>query len=302
MHKSSMLRMEWFIRTRIHTPVRVLDVGSFKFDGHRCYRPLFTDIKADYVGLDMADGPNVDLVVENPYKWDELQNDSFDVVISGQAFEHIEFPWLTMQEISRVLKPNGLCCVIAPNGGYRHRTPTDCLRFFEDGMLALAKYAGFEPLHVSVNSAPANAAEAWFNATWKDCILVAKKSDKREFTYSPNIYNLYELSSGFLSFLEWRLAKSKRKIYVWGAGKRGKEIVNSMEHKGICVEGFLDSDAKLWQKSEKHAVLSPDEILPKVKDDNMYIIISTAVQAISKKCLDAGLKPEKDFSSGLEIA
>jgi SAM-dependent methyltransferase len=297
MHKSSMLRMEWFIHTYIHTQsIRVLDIGSWKIDGHACYKDLFKDIEIDYVGLDVSMGNNVDLVVENPYKWDMLENDSFDVVISGQAFEHIEFIWLTMQEIARVLKPNGFCCIIAPNGNCRHRVPTDCWRFYEDGMLALAKYVGFEPLHVSVNSAPANASEEWFSQ-WKDCILVAKKLNQMAESNSlSKVYNLNELNSNFLSFLEWQLLRNKCKVYVWGAGKFGKDTSDYLEKKGIYIQGFLDSNEKLWQKNEKYAVLSPNEILHKVKSNNMHIIISTAVLDIFKKCLDAGLEPEKDFS------
>jgi len=299
MHKSSMLRMEWFIHTYVTNayltpPIRILDIGSL---GIPNYRDLFTNIKIDYIGLNMVGGPNVDLVVENPYKWDELQNASFDIVVSGQVFEHIEFPWLTMQEISRVLKPNGFCCIIAPNGEGRHRAPTDCWRFYEDGMLALAKYACFEPLHVSVNCAPANATEEWFSP-WKDCILVAKKPIKNyEFNYLPKVYDLDELNSNFLSFLEWRLLRDKCKIYIWGAGKFGKITVNYLEQKGISVQGFLDSNERLWQKNEGYAILSPDDILPKVKQNNMHIIISVAAaHDIFRKCLDIGLEPDKDFS------
>jgi hypothetical protein len=37
-------------------------------------------------------------------------------VVSGQAFEHIEFIWLTILEIARVLKTNGLAVIIARRG------------------------------------------------------------------------------------------------------------------------------------------------------------------------------------------
>ena len=38
------------------------------------------------------------------YNWKEIANDHYDVVISGQALEHIEFFWVTLGEIVRVTK------------------------------------------------------------------------------------------------------------------------------------------------------------------------------------------------------
>ena len=33
----------------------------------------------------MADGPNVDIVPEATYQWKEIENDTYDITISGQA-------------------------------------------------------------------------------------------------------------------------------------------------------------------------------------------------------------------------
>lgn len=130
MHHSTHLRMEWFANTylsSINGDVRVLDVGSYDFNGS--YRDIFADGKFDYVGLDMTAGPNVDVVAENPYSWPMLADQSFDAVISGQTFEHNEFFWLTVQEMVRVLKPDGLLCIIAPRLARRHRYPIDAYLF-----------------------------------------------------------------------------------------------------------------------------------------------------------------------------
>ena len=93
MHQSSILRMKWFVdhyTSKISkSQVKVLDVGSYDVNGS--YKPLFAEKKYLYTGLDMEDGSNVDLVLENAYDWDAIATDSFDVVISGQAIEHIEF-------------------------------------------------------------------------------------------------------------------------------------------------------------------------------------------------------------------
>ncbi|HWQ20864.1 MAG TPA: class I SAM-dependent methyltransferase, partial [Methanotrichaceae archaeon] len=74
-------------------PLKVLDVGSYDMNGS--YKPLFTN--HNYIGLDICAGPNVDLVVADPYHW-PIEDAAFDAVISGQALEHIERPWQTLQE------------------------------------------------------------------------------------------------------------------------------------------------------------------------------------------------------------
>lgn len=177
MHKSSMIRMQWFVDRYLSIiskdKVTVLDVGSFDVNGS--YRPLFQAPKYHYTGLDMVAGPNVDVVLESPYDWSALASDSFDVVISGQAFEHIEFFWKTMEEMVRVLRKDGFLCLIAPNRSGEHRYPVDCYRFFADGMIALARYTGIRPLHAHTNCAPSAGDAAWYGGRLADSMLVARK-------------------------------------------------------------------------------------------------------------------------------
>ena len=147
MHRSSFDKMTAFrdayLAPHAAAPLSILDVGSAAVaaDGDS-YRPLFREAPWRYTGLDMAPGPNVDLVPQTPYRWAELADASVDVVISGQAFEHIEWPWLTISEIARVLRGHGLAAIIAPSAGPVHRYPKDCWRFYPDGLPALAAYAG----------------------------------------------------------------------------------------------------------------------------------------------------------------
>ena len=177
MHKSSILRMEWFADNYVSkinkSEVKVLDVGSYDVNGS--YKYIFNEPKYHYIGLDMEDGPNVDIVLSNPYDWNAIETDSFDVVISGQAFEHIEFFWKTMEEMTRVTKKDGLLCLIAPNGFDEHRYPVDCYRFFTDGMIALARYVCLEPLHAHTNCGPDVDSVDWFSETCADSMLVARK-------------------------------------------------------------------------------------------------------------------------------
>jgi SAM-dependent methyltransferase len=178
MHKQTLLRMEWFVqhflasRTQIDR-MRVLDVGSYDVNGS--YKQFFPADRFEYIGMDMVPGPNVDIALENPYIWDCFETDSFDVIISGQTFEHNEFFWVTLTEMARVLKPQGLLCIIAPNQVHEHRYPVDCYRFYTDGMVSLARYVRFEVLHAHVNRAPTVEHLEWFTEVHADAMLVARK-------------------------------------------------------------------------------------------------------------------------------
>lgn len=177
MHQSSLLRMEWFRKTYIkgNSAYNVLDVGSYDVNGS--YHQFFEGAQFEYTGLDMTPGPNVDIVPANPYNWDEISGDSYDIVISGQAFEHIEFFWLTMSEMVRVLKKNGLLCIIAPNGFEEHRYPVDCWRFFTDGLVALARYTSIDIIHAHTNCAlpPPITDSTWISERNADSMIIARK-------------------------------------------------------------------------------------------------------------------------------
>ena len=153
-------------------PIVILDLGSLDVNGS--YKEIFDQPAWCYRGLDMAPGKNVDIVLKNPYHWKEVGSNSVDVIISGQAFEHIEFFWISMIEIARVLKPGGLCCIIAPSGGYEHKYPVDCWRFYPDGFSALAHFARLKVIEVSTQWESDDQYDARSNS-WRDSVLVSKK-------------------------------------------------------------------------------------------------------------------------------
>jgi hypothetical protein len=119
--------------------VSVVDVGSADVNGS--YRTLFPKPDFEYLGVDIAPGPGVDLVIDDPYRL-PLPDASADLVLSGQMLEHCEFFWLCFGEMVRILKPDGYLFLIAPSAGPEHRYPVDCYRFYSDAYRALAKHAG----------------------------------------------------------------------------------------------------------------------------------------------------------------
>jgi SAM-dependent methyltransferase len=129
------------------TCLDVIDVGACEPSGN--YRGLFQNW--NYRGLDIVAGPNVDIVVDTEGLWEAIPDNSVDVFISGQAFEHMRWPWVIVQTMYRKLKPQtGLACISAPNQWHLHRHPIDCWRFFPDGMQALLEWANFKVLRADM--------------------------------------------------------------------------------------------------------------------------------------------------------
>ena len=177
--------MEWFKKTYLNTSNKldILDVGSLDGKGNYNYSDIFNESNWTYTGLDFQAGNNVDIVVTDIYNWFEIDDNTYDVIISGQFFEHLEFFWLTMSQIERVLRPGGFVCIIVPSAGPKHGGDMpNCYRFYEDGLRAMAKYVNLDVLHASVDT----RKEA---NPWNDACLVAHK------TGSISKENTHELES-----------------------------------------------------------------------------------------------------------
>lgn len=170
MHRSSYKRMEYFKENYLNPKdkLKILDIGSIDKDGDYNYGLILNEANWTYHGLDLKEGNNVHIVVEDPYDWKEIKDETYDVVVSGQAFEHIEYFWLTLEQVKRVLKPEGLFCLIVPSAGPVHRNPYDCYRFNQNGMKAMAKYINFTIIETGNNSK---------DGPWHDSHLIAKKPE-----------------------------------------------------------------------------------------------------------------------------
>jgi SAM-dependent methyltransferase len=170
--KKARLIRERFLAPFEQTPLEVLDVGSaIVADGHLANREAFANPHWRYVGLDIAEGPNVDVVVAEPYHWREIADGGVDLVTCSQVFEHTAFFWVTILEIGRVLKPGGLAFIIAPGAGPLHRYPVDCWRFYDDGLPALAEWADLSVLDARVQWRPVYGK----GDQWRDAAILLQR-------------------------------------------------------------------------------------------------------------------------------
>jgi SAM-dependent methyltransferase len=171
MHRSSYEHMGDLVARYLgdRVPGVVVDIGSSDVNGS--YRTIFDSTGWRYLGCDVAPGANVDVVAPSPYRY-PFRSNTIDLTISGQAFEHIEFFWISFLEIARIIKPGGLIFLIAPSRGPQHRYPVDCWRFYPDAYRALGRWAGLALLEVKTDWQPSSHPDS---AEWGDTVGVFRK-------------------------------------------------------------------------------------------------------------------------------
>lgn len=171
MHQSSLEHVRRLVDRHLadRASLQVIDIGSYDVNGS--YKPFFDRPGWHYAGVDLTPGPNVDVVLASPYRLPQASH-SVDVIVSGQAFEHVEFFWLTWLEMVRVLRPGGLIFLLAPSRGPEHRYPQDCWRFYPDGFRALAAWGALDLLEVSTDWEPHPAEDS---AAWGDTVGVFRQ-------------------------------------------------------------------------------------------------------------------------------
>jgi len=173
--------------------VAILDIG-IDAGGTSLKRAIPKDAK--YVGVDLAPGPGVDVVLEDPYKF-PFADDSFGVVVSSSCFEHSELFWLLYLEIMRVLTPSGLFYLNAPANGIYHRYPVDCWRFYPDCGAALVRWGRMQGLNNAVLES--YTSNQHLRESWNDFVCVFIKDGKFADRYPRRIMDSFsEFANGFV--------------------------------------------------------------------------------------------------------
>lgn len=103
--------------SKYFTGTKVLEVGSLDINGS--IRQFFSS--CDYIGIDVAEGKGVDIVCEGQ-NFSGVEN-SYDVVISCECFEHNPYWDLTLKNMYKLCKPEGIVIITcATTGRKEHGT------------------------------------------------------------------------------------------------------------------------------------------------------------------------------------
>ena len=119
-----------------------LDVGC----GTKPYRDLFP--VEMYIGMDVPEGGHSKQLKSYDISFDgyrfPVQSGAIDGVICTQVLEHAPSPEELLEEIARILKPNGYLIMTAPFVWQEHEAPYDFTRFSSFGIISRLNKKGFK--------------------------------------------------------------------------------------------------------------------------------------------------------------
>ncbi len=120
----------------------ILDFGC----GTMPYKHLFSNC-SNYIGLDIEVSGNYytrkpDLIYDG--NTIPLENESIDNIFCSEVLEHVFNPDIVLNEMNRVLKPNGNLLLTCPFTIFEHEKPYDYARYSSFGLTHLLNKHGFE--------------------------------------------------------------------------------------------------------------------------------------------------------------
>lgn len=185
--------------------IKVLDIGSLDINGNN--RHLFEN--SEYIGLDLDEGPNVDVVCKaHIYKPDF----KFNVVISGECFEHDIFYDKTILNMVELLEDNGIMIFSCASTG--------------------------RPEHGTIKTSPENAPFLLkFGEEWGNYYKNIDELDVRKVIDVDSIFSNYEFI----------YQEETCDLYFWGIKKKCETSIlvvnlNNLEYTKNCIEDLKKQD------------------------------------------------------------
>lgn len=122
--------VEEFLKDKHFT--KVLEVGS-RDVGPGSIKPTFLDHYEEYIGLDMIDGAEVDIIADAENLLELWPDETFDCVVCVETLEHVKNPVKIVENMRHVLKSGGWMIITTPGLHHpEHGWPSDYYRFLEN--------------------------------------------------------------------------------------------------------------------------------------------------------------------------
>ena len=125
-----------------------LEAGSKDYGNTQDIKSLFPQ-KEKYAGIDMEEGPRVDIVLNLTKRMDEIDeklgNIQFGTIFCLSVLKHCEYPFLVADNLTNLLKPGEQICLSVPFALGFHGYPSDYWRFTHEGIKKLFPKLSFNP-------------------------------------------------------------------------------------------------------------------------------------------------------------
>lgn len=143
--------MQYLTEIGNHEGMKILEVGSRQVTGQSDARERFS--KAQYVGFDYYDGPNVDVVGDAHKLSQYFGDEKFDIIYSSAVFEHFAMPWVAAEEMAKLLKVGGIIFAETHFSHSSHERPWHFFQFSDMALRVLFSPAmGFECIEAGVSN------------------------------------------------------------------------------------------------------------------------------------------------------
>jgi SAM-dependent methyltransferase len=118
----------------------VLEVGSRETGWTSSFRKFYSG--SEYIGIDLEQGDNVDMIVDLAAGTAGLQQGHFDLAICCSVLEHVPRPWVFAEHLTSLVRTGGALYMSVPWVWSFHAYPDDYYRFSWRGVVEL--FPGFE--------------------------------------------------------------------------------------------------------------------------------------------------------------
>lgn len=115
------------------TTLSFMDVGG-RHGENKYYANGFK--KYDILEVD-KNAKGLNLIYGDICNCSEIKDNTYDVVFSGDVFEHIKEPWIAAEECLRITKPGGLNIHVTLFSWRWHPCPVDMYRYTHEGLAFL---------------------------------------------------------------------------------------------------------------------------------------------------------------------
>ncbi len=180
--------------------VKILEIGSRDRSGVS-NRERYLSPEADYTGVDIKEGPGVDIACDVHELSRYVEADSIDCVFSLNTFEHLLMPWKVAVEINRVLKEDGLVMILTHHAFPLHDIPWDFWRFSDNAWHGIFnRYSGFEivetrladPVSIVPKSMYAGTIDTKDAPAYIHSMVVARKISSTELNWDAEVADVLQ--------------------------------------------------------------------------------------------------------------